>query len=139
MQNITQKNSCYDSLALAKGNVSYCEQIVTEDFFQFGRMACYVEVAEQTKNTSLCSIYSRYNSAAICVRTIALLKDDSKVCEQDAMEPDKCYYEYAMNKSRVDACYHIAPCRDFCNITGVRTIRQQCFDYFNASSLNDVP
>jgi hypothetical protein len=116
--NLTQRNSCYERLALAREKTDYCEKILTPDPFNSGRMECYIRLAEQTGNTSLCFIYNRYDSSAICIREIAMLMNDSSVCEMDGMETDVCYLALAVKKSRVEVCDNISSSE----------IRQKCID-----------
>lgn len=106
--NITGRNSCYENLALTKEKTEYCDRIITSDPFMIGRMECYIDLAKRTENASLCTIYSRYNSGAICIRSVAILKGNDSICELDDMERDICYIAFAENKSTVDVCNKIS-------------------------------
>jgi hypothetical protein len=102
--NSTLKNACYEDYALNQQNISYCDKINTPDPFQSGRMSCYIKMAKETGNVSLCFVYRRYDSSAICIRDVALSINDSSLCELDDMESDVCYLAYAVKKFRVEVC-----------------------------------
>ena len=131
IQNLTQRNSCYEHLALTQNKLSYCDKIETPDPFQSGRMTCYIKMAEQTGNTSLCFTYSRYNSAAICLRTIASSTNDSSVCKMDDMEPDVCYLEFAVKRKHVEVCNNISSIeiRGKCVDEITKGIKYYCLNY----------
>ena len=118
ISNQSEQNSCYEELALSRQKVEICEKIITPDPFNSGKMTCYIKIAEKTGNTSLCFTYARYDSSAICLRNIAVSRNDSSVCELDSMEQDTCYLALAVKRSRVDVCDKISN----------QDIKQKCID-----------
>ena len=105
--NVSEKNDCYKSDAISSLNATLCDSI--EDIVPIYplRMTCYNEIAVLTKNASLCKIYTRYNSASICIKSVAVELKDSSVCVMDDMERDLCYYRIAILNSDAAECSSI--------------------------------
>jgi hypothetical protein len=114
VQNLTERNDCYKQQAIASKDVGVCENIQPEQqdgsgiFIVLARMDCYNQIAVMTKNASLCYVYSRYNSASICVRDVAVAMKDSSACAALTMEQDICYYRIAVLNSDIGECEKIS-------------------------------
>ena len=107
IMNVSEKNDCYKSNAISSLNATLCDSI--EDIVPIYpiRMTCYNEIAILTKNASLCTVYTRYNSASICIKIVAVALKDSSVCVMDDLERDLCYYRIATLNSDATECSSI--------------------------------
>jgi len=94
------------------GNIDLkiCDNIQKENDFltEMSKLECYNLIAIKTHNATPCKVHYRYNSEAVCIRTIAADSNDSSVCELDDMEKDVCYYAVAIKKSDSAICNNIS-------------------------------